>query len=213
MPPHHPVNRKSMANWLALRDDRAAQIVELAVSLPLLVVFVVGIFDFSGAFTLKQKLANAVRDGARSAAAAPASDLGNPSTTVPSSVGDAFRVVDNYLTAAGINDCGLSGATGGPPSGPLTWTYTATGNGCPSGGTLTLTINRGYLFQQTGGSTTGNCVSTAGQGVPAAVVGTCVGIQYPYQWRFNRVITLLVKGANYAGVTNISTNAVALNEN
>lgn len=194
------------------RDEAAAQIVEFAVSPPLLMVFVVGIFDFSGAFTLKQKLANAVRDGARAAAAAPAGDLGNPSTAVPQSVGDAFRVVDNYLTAAGINDCGLSTASAGPPSA-LTWTYTATGNGCPAGGTLTLTINRGYLFQQTGGSTTGNCVSTAGQGVPAVVVGTCVGIQYPYQWRFNRVITILSKGANYAGVTNITTNAVALNEN
>jgi Flp pilus assembly protein TadG len=187
-------------------------LVEFAVSLPLLIVFVVGIFDFSGAFTLKQKLANAVRDGARAAAAAPASDVGNPSTTVPSSVADAFRVVDNYLTAAGINDCGLNLASAGPPTA-LTWTYTATGSGCASGGTLKLTINRAYLFQQTGGSTTGDCVSSAAKGVPAAVVGTCVGIQYPYQWRFNRVITVLVKGATYAGVTNIATNAVALNEN
>lgn len=190
-------------------DDRAAQLVEFAVSLPLLMVFVVGIFDFSGAFTLKQKLANAVRDGARAAAAAPSSDL---SSAAPASVSDAFRVVDNYLTAAGINDCGLNGASISPPSG-LTWTFTATGNGCPAGATLTLIVNRGYLFQQTGGSTTGNCVSTAGTGVPAAVVGTCVMIQYPYQWRFNRVIGVLIGGANYASVTSISTNTVALNEN
>src|SRR5229473_8654510 len=87
------------------RDDAASQIVEFAVALPLLAVFVVGIFDFSGAFTLKQKLTNAARDGARVAAAAPANDLGNP---VPTSVDLAFRVVDNYLQAVNVNDCGLT---------------------------------------------------------------------------------------------------------
>ena len=34
----------------------ASQIVEFALSLPILVFFVVGIFDFSGALSLKQKL-------------------------------------------------------------------------------------------------------------------------------------------------------------
>jgi Flp pilus assembly protein TadG len=33
------------------RDDRASQIVEFAISLPLLVFLVVGIFDFSNALT------------------------------------------------------------------------------------------------------------------------------------------------------------------
>jgi Flp pilus assembly protein TadG len=209
------ISRAQLRRWknhiaeLFCSDERASQIVEFALSLPLLVVLVVGIFDFSGAYTLKQKLANAVRDGARAAAAAPASDLGNPA---PASVTDAFRVVDNYLTAAGINDCGLNGASINPPTG-LTWTFTATGSGCPLGSTLTLIINRGYLFQQTGGSTSGTCVSTAGAGVPAAVVGTCVAIQYPYQWRFNKVIGLLVGGATYASISTISTTSVTLNEN
>ena len=47
------------------RQDWGAQMVEFAVALPLLVLFVVGIFDFSGAFTLKQKLTNVARDAAR----------------------------------------------------------------------------------------------------------------------------------------------------
>jgi Flp pilus assembly protein TadG len=200
---------KNLIAELGWQEERASQIVELALSMPLLVVLVVGIFDFSGAYTLKQKLANAVRDGARAAAAAPASDL---SSAAPASVADAFRVVDNYLTAAGINDCGLSGSSVNPPTG-LTWTFTATGNGCPSGSTLTLIVNRGYLFQQTGGSTSGTCVSTAGTGVAAAVVGTCVAIQYPYQWRFNKVIGLLVGGATYASISTISTTSITLNEN
>src|SRR5580692_6258774 len=76
-------------------DDRASQIVEFALSLPLLVLFVVGIFDFSGAISLKQKVTNAAREAARVAAADPANDLG--SSVQPASVLDAFYVVDNYL--------------------------------------------------------------------------------------------------------------------
>src|SRR6202034_4739330 len=86
------------------RDDRASQIVEFAISLPLLVLFVVGIFDFSGAISLKQKLTNAAREAARVAAADPANDLGNASG-VPVSVLDAFFVVDNYLISEKLNDC------------------------------------------------------------------------------------------------------------
>jgi Flp pilus assembly protein TadG len=179
-------------------EERGTQIVEFAVSLPLLMVVVVGIFDFSGAFTLKQKLTNAAREGARAAAAGPASDLANPSspTGVPASVNDAFWVVDNYLKSEQINDCGLSGADATPSQ--LTWTYSANGNGCPGNGII-LTINRG-------------CVTQSAGGTPVNVVGTCVSVKYPYKWRFNSVITLLVP-ATYQGVTNISGVAAAMNEN
>ncbi len=95
----------------AWAGEGAAQIVEFAVSLPLLILFVVGIFDFSNAVALKQKLTNAAREAARVAAADSANDLGNPSTAVPASVGDAFQVADNYLIADKVNDCGLSTAT------------------------------------------------------------------------------------------------------
>src|SRR3981081_669713 len=101
---------RPLSHWRALmerswREEGGAQIVEFAVSLPLLVVFVVGIFDFSSAFTLKQKLTNAVRDAARTAAADPASDL---DLTTPASVRDAFHIVENYLTANNLDDCGLN---------------------------------------------------------------------------------------------------------
>ena len=62
----------------AWTDECAAQIVEFAVSLPLLILFVVGIFDFSNAVSLKQKLTNAARETARVAAADSANDLGGP---------------------------------------------------------------------------------------------------------------------------------------
>ncbi len=58
-----------------LRDTQAAAILEFAVALPILVVFVVGIYDFSGAFDQKQKIAQAAQEGAIVAGAQPMSDF------------------------------------------------------------------------------------------------------------------------------------------
>jgi len=185
-------------------DDRGAQLVEFAVTLPLMMVFVVGIFDFSGAFTLKQKLTNIARDAARAAAAEPASDLSN---TLPASVSDTFQAVKNYLATNNINNCGIAApvhTTG------LTWKSTATGNGCVTPG-LILTINRGYYFPQTGASLPSVSCTSQAPGAQTAVIGTCVSIQYPYPWRFGRVASLL--GSAVALPTEISATAVAMNEN
>jgi hypothetical protein len=65
---------------------------------------------------------------------------------------------------------------------------------------LTLTIDRGNVF-------------VTGAGTPVTVEATHVSIQYPYQWRFSRVITVLIPSATYAGVTLISTDAVVQNLN
>ncbi len=178
----------------SLRDDQGAQVLEFALSLPLLVLFVIGIFDFSSAITLKQKLANAAREGARVAAADPASDLTSGGLGgLPASVYDAFWVVSNYLASENINDCGLS--TIKPvASGTLTWVATATGCGAGSS-SLRLTINRG-------------CVTSA---TTLSVVGTCVTIQYPYKWQFNSIAGVV--GKNFAGPTSITTTATAFNEN
>ena len=190
------------------RDDRAAQLVEFAVSLPLLVVFVVGIFDFSNAFTLKQKLTNAARDGARVAAADPASDLSSP-IPVPASVIDAFQVVHNNLLANNINDCSIPNANAPTTTSGLTWTYTGTAN-CPPGG-LTIIINRGYYFPATGATLPSvNCTSQSPGGL-TAVIGTCVSIQYAYPWRFGKVASLLGSAASLP--TQVTAAAVAMNEN
>jgi hypothetical protein len=181
--------------WQGWGDDRASQVVELALSLPVLVLFVVGIFDFSGALTLKQKLTNAAREGARVAAADPASDMSVALPSVPVAVSDAFQVVDNYLLSENINDCGLSG--GGTPSAPtqsaLTWTYTSTGS-CPGSG-ITLTINRGY-------STQVNSIY---------LISTYVTISYSYKWQFNSVGGLV--GTRFLGPSTINTAAEAFNQN
>ena len=202
-----------LRNWIhgltksGLHDEAAAQLVEFAVTLPLLVVFVVGIFDFSGAFTLKQKLTNIARDAARAAAADPANDLQLRSGS-PLSVSDAFQVVDSYLLANNINDCGIT--LSATPSGVLTWTSAASGNGCAVGG-LTLIINRGYYFPVTGATLPTVSCTPQNPGGQTTVIGTCVSIQYAYNWRFGRVASLL--GSAVALPTEISATAVAMNEN
>ncbi len=177
--------------WRRCEQDEGSQIVEFALSLPLLVLFVVGIFDFSGAISLKQKLTNAAREGARVAAADPANDM---YAALPVSVSDAFQVVDNYFVSEKINDCGLLGAT--PTQTALTWTYSAAGSGCP--GNITLTIDRGCLPQ---------AVSTTTENL----IATCVTIRYPYKWQYSAVAGLV--GGRFTGPTNITTSASALNEN
>lgn len=186
------------------RQDHASQLVEFAVALPLLVVFVVGIFDFSNAFTLKQRLTNLALSAARVAAADPSNDVQTGST--PVSVMDAFYVVDNYLQANNINDCGI---TNTPTGSGVTWTFTANANGCPSAG-LSIVVNRGYYFPVTAARTPAiSCAPISPNG--AAVIGTCVSIQYPYPWRFGRAASLL--GNNFSLPTQISAVAIALNEN
>lgn len=195
----------------ACRDDRAAQLVEFAVSLPLLVVFVVGIFDFSGAFTLKQKLTNIARDAARTAAADPATDLAQPPESgVPSSVSDAFQLIDLYLIANKINDCGVSQSVFVTGPGQETWTFTGTSNGCPAGG-LTIRINRGYYFPQNSATPPTETCASQTAGGQINIVATCVSIKYAYQWRFGRVASLL--GASATLPSTISVTAVAMNEN
>src|SRR5690348_13254609 len=127
------------------RGDCGAQLVEFAVTLPLMMVFVVGIFDFSGAYTLKQKLTNVARDAARAAAADPANDLQSPVSALPASVSDAYQVVFNYLIANNINTCGMTVNPSIFVTGPgETWTFTSNTNGCVGTG-LTIIINRGYI--------------------------------------------------------------------
>jgi Flp pilus assembly protein TadG len=191
-------------------DESASQIVEFALSLPLLVFFVIGIFDFSSAISLKQKLTNAAREAARVAAADPANDLSGTSLPVPVSVRDALQVADNYLVSEKLNDCLLTSAPP-TPGGDLTWSFNAQDNGCGPPG-VTLTVNRGYFFPQSGTSSgSASCTSSQPAAGQIATVGTCVILQYPYTWQFGGVSGLF--GGHFLGPTVITTTAVALNEN
>lgn len=193
----------AVRRFLALLETaNGAAIAEFAVALPLLIVLVVGIFDFGGAFNLKQELNNAVRQGARFGAAQPTNDLCT-ACAVPPSV-DAIRsLVDSYLNAAKIKDCGLNAAL--PGTGPP-WSYTAA-TGC--GGTLTLTIAR----DASAGVASPTCRLTMSNYGGSTVYAPCtqVSIQYPYQWRFDNVIQLISPGSHLL-LSTIQTNATAANQ-
>jgi Flp pilus assembly protein TadG len=183
--------------WYLVSRTEAAQIVELAVTLPVLVAIFVGIYDFGQAFNMKQKLSTATREGARIAAnqsTIDLTDLGG-SCSAPESICAVRDVVDAYLRANNIDDCGLSSAGGTLTGGTWTWTFSGS---CP-GGALTLAINRDFTF-------------TAGGGAPV-VEATRVTLSYPYQWHFNRVVQFLVPGATFGAVTQIPTTATMQNLN
>jgi Flp pilus assembly protein TadG len=178
-----------------LRDAQGAAILEFAVALPLLVVFVVGIYDFSGAFNQKQKIEQAAQEGAIVAGAQPTSDIattnGNPDSLQP-----VVTAVFNSLAGSGVLPSANTGSCKTPAPAPsqsgLAWTYAI--SGCPDN--LVITINRGW-------TSTSSTISS---------VGTIVQVQYPYHWRFNSVIQLLVPGATYAATTSLTESATVHNQ-
>lgn len=185
-----------------LGKNDGAQIVELAVTLPLLVVILIGIYDFGQAYNLKQKLAGAAREGARFASNQSSGDLTNSGTNcspAPDSICAVRDVVDSYLIANNVNDCGLKTNTTTITPLNLQWTFTATG--CTAGN-FTLVINRGAIFTTTPGGT----------GTPLIVEGSQVSLSYPYVWQFNRVVQLIAPGSAY-GPAQIPVSAVMQNIN
>jgi Flp pilus assembly protein TadG len=186
----------------ALSDDRGSALLEFAIVLPLLVVFVVGIFDFSGAFNQKQKIEQAAQEGAILAGAQAMSDIQSIAGSNPASLQAVVTAVFNSLAGSGVLASGTC-APPGTPSGPvgLTWTYTISGcSAALSTDQLVITINRGWV-----------CPAPCASGPPVAV-GTIVTVQYPYHWRFNSVIQLLIPGASYAGLTQITESATVHNQ-
>jgi len=170
-------------SWRVFDDAGGSEIIELAVSLPLLIVFAVGIYDFSAAFILKQKITHITEEAARVAVNQPTSDLSSLSLCPPS-ICAIRNVVDQALANAGVNDCGLSGAT--PTKAALTWTFTASNGNCSG---LILIINRGVIY---------------GAALPSpfqpgyTIEATSVTLKYPYQWQFGKAISLIAPGASYA---------------
>lgn len=194
--------RSVSAIWAKLAGNEGAEILEFAVSLPLLLVVAVGVFDFGSAFTVKQKVGNIAQGAVRVASNQPTTDLSLAGACgAPASICSVRDVVEANLIASKLNDCGL-GTVNGVGSGSLSWTFTAN-TGC--GGTLTLKIERGYVYTAT---------------LPAppfqanyTIEGTRVTLNYPYRWQFNRVAPLIAPGANYPATTQISSIAIMQNLN
>ncbi|MGC2185057.1 MAG: TadE family protein [Terriglobales bacterium] len=194
--------RAFSALWAKLRGNEGAEILEFAISLPLLIVVAVGVFDFGSAFAVKQKVGNIAQQGARVASNQPTADLSlNGACSAPASICSVRDVVESNLVASKLNDCGL-GAAAGAASGSLSWTFTANA-GC--GGTLTLKIERGYVYT----ATLPNPPFQANY----SIEGTRVTLSYPYRWQFNRVAPLIAPGATYPATTQINSVAIMQNLN
>ena len=177
-----------------LREVQGAALLEFAIVLPLLMVFVVGIFDFSGAFNQKQKIDQAAQEGAIIAGAQPMNDIAS-SNANPDSLQPVVTAVFNSLAASGVVPKGTCAPPVTPTHSNLKWTYTILG--CPDD--LVIVIDRGWV------STSSTSTSTT------AAVGTTVKVTYPYHWRFNSVIQVLIPGAGYAAVTNLTESATVHN--
>ena len=193
-----PLRRKIIAALNVANGTAGSQIAEFAVALPVLLIMVVGIFDFGNAYNIKQKVTNIAREAARLGASQPTSDL---TTGTPASVLAIRDMVSSALQSSRLSDCGLgtTAAVAGGAATPWKWTFTTS---CGTAGNLVLSVDRGYVFTST--------VTAGGNAVK--MITTSVTLMYPYQWQFNRVVTVLLPTAIYPGTTQISVNSVMANQ-
>jgi hypothetical protein len=202
-----------MAFFAKLRDEtEGSALLEFAIVLPLLVVFIVGIYDFSGAYNQKQKIEHAAQAGAIVASGQPTSDM-DSATANPESLRPVVSVIFNSLAADGVLPLANQGTCAVPvapsPNGGLSWTYTISGcwsyppdatPGCldDPADKLRIEIDRGWVVPM--GDTS------------PVMVGTHVTVSYPYHWRFNSAIQLLFPGAGYSAKTCLSETATVHNQ-
>ena len=188
---HARVSRPALIRslWFSVEGS---QMVEFALVLPFLLVFVVGILDFGQVYNLKQKLNNATREAARFAANEN-SGGNNLSVNGVSDVSAIRDVVANYLTSAGVTQCTI-GTSPTVSGGIFVYTFRSGSTGC---GGFSLVIDRGYVV-------------AAG---PPTVFGTHVTLTYPYTWSFGPLIRLLVPSSTLSLPVTISTDSVMQNIN
>lgn len=110
-------------------DDRGAVLVEFAVTLPLLLLVLVGILDFGFVFQQYEVMTNAAREGARMA-------------VLP---GYGESDVQNRV-AAYLSNAGISGA----PTTSVTATQISLGGGLPSVPATKVTVQLNYTFKLLG---------------------------------------------------------------
>jgi Flp pilus assembly protein TadG len=178
--------RKPKLLFQAAAETEGSQLLELALSLPILLVILVGIVQFAGAFNLKQKMANAAGEGARIMISNILAGSGCAGSNCSAQA--AVKAIANYMTNGGV-DSSCIDPSSMTSSGAQTWTAT-----CGSG--IRLTINHQYVYTPSGGT---------------PVTGTRVTVTYPYTWFFNDIIRLLVPNASLSLPTTLTETAVMQN--
>ena len=179
-----------------VRDTEAAELLEFALALPLILVMVVGLLDFAHAYNIKQKLANAAREGARLGGSEITSDLTNANCSgiaMPCSVVAIRDDVTTYLRDSGVDMKFLTGTTDNWDSTNFVATFLKNGYG--------LKIERYVQVSVT--ETTG----------PTTVPSTRVTLSYPYDWTFgfNKIIKLLLPSSTFSNPISINADAMMAN--
>ena len=110
-----------------LRNERGNALIETAITVPIVLLIAVGIFEFGRAYQTQQVLTNAAREGARQAVIEGVSDA-----TVTS-------IVRNYLTSGGLTAVNpvISRTISMNPAG-----------GCPCGSRVTINYPFSFIVLQ-----------------------------------------------------------------
>lgn len=202
---HQRSNLKSRISWLRgcifssalrlttrVRDTEAAELLEFALALPLILVMVAGLLDFSRAYNIKQKLANAAREGARYEATQTADITDSSPPSLPTLRDD----VVTYLQNANL-DTSFIGTTLSydPSAGVCTGTYYTTSG----------TTNYGLKVER--------CVPVLDSTSSTTIPSTRVTLYYPYDWTFgfDYIIKLLIPSSTFTNPINIEADATISN--
>jgi len=161
--------KRQAASRRSANGEKGAELLELALVLPMLMLMLVGILYYGRAWATKDVLDGAGRDGAR-VAVNDFNDTTNPQCSggTPCSVQAAANAVVAAMSSANVDTCGLTPSSNPPASsGTFTWTYTS--GGCAAGGQpWTMVIER--AIPQT--------INNVG------VMATRITLSYPYAWNF-----------------------------
>jgi Flp pilus assembly protein TadG len=165
--------------------EKGVELIEFAIVLPLLLVMLVGIIDFGEAWAKKDKLSDAVRDGARVAVAEfNDTTTTNPQCGVPCSVQAAANAVIVSLNKSNVDTCGLTDATSLTPTpGTFTWTYSQSCATNP----YTIIVERAVPEIVAAPTST-------------TVLCTRVTVNYSYNWNFAGVFGFFTS-ASWLGLT------------
>jgi Flp pilus assembly protein TadG len=171
-----------------LGGSSGSQLLELALTLPFLLILAIGISDMGGAYNLKHIITNAARDAARITVSNGLQDSSCPDTT-PCSIEGAADAAKQYLVNAGKSAASCIDPKSPTSSGTLTWTYACSN--------VSLTIKRNN--------------NVAGGALGSIVQSTQVTLTYPYTWTFGRLIGLLVNGSTITLPATLTTSVVMEN--
>lgn len=120
------------------RNERGATIVEAALVIPILLLFIIGILEFGRAYNEYQVLTNAAREAARYAVApAPGANGQLPGTSA------VQQVATDWLNSAGVKSSSASAVANNVPCG--TFTNPVTGNTITQTCT-TVTVTAPFAF-------------------------------------------------------------------